>query len=59
MIAIRDVKYLYTDTKYGMECMDIITELRVPDTQYETIADAVRRSNRMVSNVRVLSFISI
>lgn len=56
MTTVKDIKYLYSDSKYKIECLDIISSLTVANTDYETIVSAIQDKLRDAENVRVLSF---
>ena len=56
MITVKDIKYLYSDKKYKLECIDVIGSLNVANTDYETIVNAIQSKLRDAENIRVLSF---
>ena len=56
MIKVKDIKYLYSDKKYKLECIDIIGSLTVANTDYETIVNAIQNKLKDAENIRVLSF---
>lgn len=56
MVTITELKFLYSDKKYAIECVDFIAELRVKNTQYDTIVNAIKGKYRDIDNIRVLSY---
>lgn len=56
-MKIKEVKYSYTDKKYGLgPYLDFYAELDVVSTDYERIVDVIQKQHPDYSDVKVMSF---
>jgi len=56
MTTVSNIKYIYTDSKYKIECIDFIAQLQVSKTDYDTVLEAVSRHQQSAQDIKVLSY---
>ena len=56
MIKVTNIKYIYTDSKYQIECVDFIGQLQVENTDYESVLTAVKQCQKSAQDIKVLSY---
>jgi len=56
-MKIKEVKYSYTDKKYGLgPYLDFYAELDVVSTEYDGIVDVIQEQHPEYTDIKVMSF---